>query len=82
MLGIIQDQNAYAYYGRVNTVSEETSDGNSISVVRMGSWQVEKTLYKHSALAPNRQADLLRRQGQEDDHLEPGQIKTCLHHKH
>jgi len=25
------------------------SDDNSISVVRMGSWQVEKTLYKHSA---------------------------------
>lgn len=25
------------------------SDDNSIAVVRMGSWQVEKTLYKHSA---------------------------------
>ena len=25
------------------------SDDNSISVVRMGSWQVEKTLYNHSA---------------------------------
>jgi len=25
------------------------SDDNSISVIRMGSWQVEKTLYKHSA---------------------------------
>jgi protein MAK11 len=25
------------------------SDDNTISVVRMGSWQVEKTLYNHSA---------------------------------
>merc|ERR1712227_686225 len=25
------------------------SDDNSISVIRMGSWQIEKTLYKHSA---------------------------------
>ena len=25
------------------------SDDNTIAVVRMGSWQVEKTLYKHSA---------------------------------
>ena len=25
------------------------SDKSSISVVRMGSWQVEKTLYNHSA---------------------------------
>ena len=25
------------------------SDDNTIAVVRMGSWQVEKTLYKHTA---------------------------------